>query len=219
MSKTVGTACVLVIALSVSLNALLLLGGVASAAGVPRVGVVDVAKVEEALKQSSEWQQMTEQFEAQRVAFRSQMEVLSKYRYLSKDEREEVRRLTNDPSPSRDNRRRIEQLESKSYKLDREFQHLVEIARPSQKQRRRLMEIQSVRERHMELLRDGERERAQRLAQGEADLLAAQHGKVEKAAADVAREQQFELVVDRQFVLFGGQDATNEVLRRIESRR
>jgi Skp family chaperone for outer membrane proteins len=215
MSKAVGAVIGTFMALSVALNGLLLLGGRATAEGTPKVGVVDVARVTDSLKQSPEWQRMIKQFEDQRAEFRVEIQRMTKVRYLDDKDLAELSRLRANPTPTRADRRRIEELESKSNKLDQEFQRLAGIEKPTESQARSLSEIQRLRERLLETLKDEEQKRAQRLAQSEADLLEVQNNKVGRAAAEVARERHFDLVVDRQLVLFGGQEATDDLLGKL----
>jgi Skp family chaperone for outer membrane proteins len=179
------------------------------------VGFVDLSLVTDKLKQTQEWQVMVKQFEDQRAKFRTEMTDLTKVRYLTEQERAEFTNLKAKPKPSDSENARIKDLEGKSNKLDQEFQTLAGLEKPTAEQEARLKDIQKTRETALEMLKDEEQKRAQQLAQMEANLLDKQQEKVLNIVKQVAQNKDLEMVVDRQLILFGGQDLTPDVLKKI----
>lgn len=179
------------------------------------VGFVDLALVTDKLKQTQEWQVMVKQFEDQRAKFRTEMQDLTKVRYLTDQERAEFTNLKAKPKPSDSENARIKDLEGKSNKMDQEFQTLAGLEKPTDEQGKRLKDIQTTREKALDMLKDEEQKRAQQLAQMEADLLDKQQDKVLKIVGQVAQNKDLEMVVDRQLILYGGQDLTPDVLKKI----
>ncbi len=190
-------------------------GAPKDAKGGSTVGYVDLALVTDKLKQTQEWQVMVKQFEDQRAKFRTEMQDLTKVRYLTDQERAEFQILKAKPKPSDSENARIKDLEGKSNKMDQEFQSLAGLEKPTAEQTTRLNDIQKTREKALEMLKDEEQKRAQQLAQTEADLLDKQQDKVLNIVKQVAQNKDLELVVDRQLILFGGQDLTPDVLKKV----
>lgn len=215
MKAIVGAVCLGVFTLSFSLNVVLLTGGPARADRMQTVGVVDVSKANAAIKRSGESQAVLGKVQELRQTFQSNTEYLTKVRYLSDKDRAELSNLKTSPTPAPADRSRIEELEAVSSRLDQEFQELAMVERPSKKQRQRLSELQSLRESRLAALKAEERRYAQLLSEMEVRLLDSEQKQLQDAAAEVARERQLDLVVDRQLVLFGGKDVTAELLARL----
>ena len=204
-----------VVALSLSLNVVLLLGGRAEAGKAQTVGTVDLAAIDGRLKASERWQSVSAQLTEARANFRAEMQRLTRERYLTRDERTELRSLKAKPTPTPTDRKRIEALEAQSNLLDREYQELAKIERPTEPQQIRLVELKRLRETGLEALKDQSIVNSRRVTSLEEDLFRVEHKRVQEAAAEVARQNQLELVVDRQLVLYGGQDVTANLLQHL----
>jgi len=181
------------------------------------VGFVDLALVTDKLKQTQEWQVMVKQFEDKRAQFRTEMQDLTKIRYLSEPERAEFTNLKAKAKPADSEKARIGELEGKSNKMDQEFQTLAVLEKPNDEQGKRLKDLQTTREKALDALKDEESKRAQQLSMMEAELLDKQQEKVLKIVGQVAQNKDLEMVVDRQLILFGGTDLTQDVLKKIGS--
>jgi Skp family chaperone for outer membrane proteins len=190
-------------------------GAPKDAKGGASVGFVDLGLVTDKLKQSQEWLVMVKQFEDNRSKFRTEMTDLTKVRYLSQQERAEFNNLKAKPKPSDSENARIKDLEGKSNKLDQEFQTLAGLEKPTKEQDDRLKEIAATREKALIMLKDEEQKRAQELDQMHVGMLDKQQEKILKIVGQVAQNKDLEMVVDRQLVLYGGQDVTPDVLKKL----
>lgn len=183
--------------------------------GAPSVGFVDLGQVTDKLKGTEDWKVMVRSFDDMRMRYRTEMQDLTKQRYLIAAEREEIKNLRAKTKPSDAEKARIKDLEEKSAKMDQEFQSLATVEKPNPTQDARLKELTSTREKAIDLLKDEEQKRAAELQGKEGELLDNQQKKVLKIVEQVAANKDLALVVDRQLILFGGVDLTPDVLKKI----
>ena len=179
------------------------------------VGYVDLGLVTDKLKATEEWKVMVRAFEDDRMKYRTEMQDLTKIRYLTAAERGELTNLRAKGKASDAEKARGAELELKSTKMDQEFQGLATVEKPNPTQDARLNELTTTRAKAIDLLKDEEQKRAASLQTKEGELLDAQQKKVLKIVEQVAINKDVSLVVDRQLILFGGQDLTPDVLKKI----
>lgn len=180
------------------------------------VGFVDLAVVTEQVKATPEWQQMVKQFEGEKTKYRGELEDLNKVRYLSAPEREELRTLRAKQKSTPGEAARIGELEKRSDMMEAEFRTLAGVEKPTPEQTRRIQELQKMREEGVTSLQSETERRAGLLQKMEADLLEKMQGKILEIVRKVAEAKGLTMVVDRQAILFGGQDITEDVVKRLK---
>lgn len=178
------------------------------------IGYLDLQRVaeeyEEAKKGQAELSQMEEQF-------RKQIEDLEAQRFLEDAERQELARLKAIPKPTDEQRKRIEEL----LKASRDRANVLRALQQNTNmapQERQLLEKYSALSRKMDneiqLLTD--KLEGQLRARGE-ELSRKLTENVKKVAEVVAKERGITAVVDKQVIITGGVDLTDEVLKRLNA--
>ncbi len=181
----------------------------------PALGYVDLAKVTDQVKQTQEWQVLVRQYEDMQTKLQEEIEALNRTRYLTKAELEELKTLRAKKTVSDGEKKRIEDLEKQSDVLDREFSTLAGTERLSDDQQKRLGELDKLRKTGITVLQDEANRRREQLAQLQGKVLDEMQGKILKKVEEVADNKDLVLILDRQAVLFGGQDLTPDVLRKL----
>lgn len=179
------------------------------------LGYVDLAKVTDQVKQTQEWQVLVRQYEDMQAKLQEEIESLNRTRYLTKAEIEELKTLRARKTVSDGEKKRIEELEKQSDVLDREFSTLAGTERLSDEQQKRLGELDKLRKTGITALQDEANRRREQLAQLQGKVLDEMQGKILKKVEEVADNKDLVLVLDRQAILYGGQDLTPDVLRKL----
>lgn len=180
------------------------------------VGFVDLAQITEHIKQTPEWKQMVRQFEDEKTKYRSELEDLNKLRYLTATEREELKALRAKPRTSDAEKSRIAELERKSDHYEAEFRTLSGVEKPTDAQKNRIQELAKMREDGVNSLQGETEKRAGALQKMEGELLEKMQARILKAVQTVAENKGLAMVVDRQAILYGGQDLTEDVIKRLK---
>lgn len=180
------------------------------------IGFVDLNMVTEQIKETPNWKTMVEQFETSKTKFKLEIDELTKIRYLTAVERKELDDLRAKPKPSDAEKSRIGQLEKRSDDLDTEYQTLGQTEKLSPEQTKRLDALKTIRDNGVNDLQKEAAKRAKDLQDLEAKVLDAMQGKVIVAVGEIAKKQDLTLVLDRQAVLSGGTDLTQDVLKRLK---
>ncbi len=178
------------------------------------IGYLDLQRIaeeyEEAKKGQAELSQMEEQF-------RKQIEELEAQRFLEDAERQELARLKAIPKPTEEQKKRIEELLKASRdraNVLRALQQNTNMA-PQERQllekysslsRKMDNEIQLLTDRLEEQLRTRGEELSRKLTEN-----------VKKVVEVVAKERGITAVVDKQVIITGGVDLTDEVLKRLNA--
>ena len=179
------------------------------------VGYVDLGQVTEQIKKTSTWQVRTKEFDDKRSKFSDEIAYLTKTRYLSESERKELETLKAKTKASGTEQARIDELEKRSEALDKEFQQLAGTEKPTPEQDKRIKELSAMRQAAIDALQGEGEKRTQSLRELEGTVLESMQGEILKKVSEVADGKNLTLVVDRQAVLFGGQDVTPDVLRKL----
>jgi len=185
------------------------------AKGDATIGYVDLALVTEQIKQTTDWKQNVSKFEAERNKKRNEIEGLAKIRFLSNAEQAELQTLQAKTKPTDSEKARIGELESKSSNLDSEYQKLAMVEKPTEPQTTRLKELTDMREKASGNLQAQYDQRAEELQKMESDMLDQMQKKILEIVGKVADNKGLGMVVDRQAILYGGQDITKDVLDKL----
>lgn len=179
------------------------------------IGFVDLAQVTDKVKDTAEWKVKVREFEDSRSKYRNEIEDLAKLRFLSPAELEELKNLRAKPKATGGETERIKQLETKSSQLDAEYQRLAMTEKPNDADAKRVKELTSMREAASTLIQKEYDTRAQQLQKLEGEMLDKMQTRILEVVGDVAQKQGLVLVVDRQAVLYGGNDMTQDVLKKL----
>jgi Skp family chaperone for outer membrane proteins len=179
------------------------------------LGYVDLAKVTDAIKQTSTWQTMTQKFDAKKNGFQQELEALNKTRYLTEAERGQLATLKAKAKATAGETADISRLEGRSDELDKEAQTLAAIEKPTAEQQTRIKELAEMRKTSLAKLQDEGDKRTEELKKLETDLLESMQNQVLKYVEQVAKSKNLTMVVDRQVILFGGDDLTQDVLKKL----
>jgi len=178
-------------------------------------GFVDLTSVTDAVKKTPEWQQSVRKFEDEKARYKNELEALGKLRYLTTTERTELQNLRAKQKPTDAEKARIQELDDRSGKLDQEYQALAMISELTAEQRTRLRAVQEMREKGVTQLQDETNKRMEALQRVEAEVLQGMQDRILRIVGQVADSRGIVMVVDRQFILYGGQDLTEDVLKKL----
>ena len=181
------------------------------------VGFVDLGRVTDQIKKTPTWQVMTTKFEDERKKYQQEIADLTKIRYLSDVERKELETLNAKQKPSEAEKARIGDLQNRSEAMDKEFQQLAGVEKPTPEQDARIKALAKMRENAISSLQEETEKRSQQLREMEGQVLEEMQGKILKIVEQVSESKNLTLVVDRQAVLYGGQDLTEDVLKKLGS--
>jgi Skp family chaperone for outer membrane proteins len=181
------------------------------------VGFVDLGRVTDQIKKTPTWQVMTKRFEDERTKFQAEIADLTKIRYLSDVERKEFETLKAKAKPTDSEKARTAELEARSDALDKEFTTLAGQEKPTPEQEARLKALAKMRETAVNALQEETDKRSQSLRDLEGQVLEEMQGKILKFVEQVADSKNLVMVIDRQAVLYGGLDLTEDVLKKLGS--
>jgi Skp family chaperone for outer membrane proteins len=180
------------------------------------VGFVDLGLVTEQVKQTPEWKQMVGEFENEKTRYRTELEDMQRLRYLTKTEREELTNLRAKTKASDAEKGRVDALLKRSDELEGEFRTLAGVEKPNDEQGKRLGELQKLRDQGIQILQEETEKRAGYLQKKEGELLQKMQDRILKIVGQVAEGKGMVMVVDRQAILFGGTDLTDDVVKKLK---
>jgi len=185
------------------------------AKGDATIGYVDLAQVTEQIKETTDWKQNVSKFEGERNKKRNEIEDLAKIRFLTKVERTELETLQAKQKPTDGEKARINELVAKSATLDQEYQKLAMTEKPNETETKRLTDLTAMREKASGDLQQEYDKRAEELQKMESDMLDQMQKRILEIVGKVADNKGLGMVVDRQAILYGGQDITKDVLDKL----
>ncbi len=179
------------------------------------IGYVDLAQVTEQIKETAAWKVLVEKFQADQQRYQVELEQLTKIRYLTPAERTQLDNLRAKKTPSAAEQTQIRDLEGKSDKLDAEYQTLAQTEKLTDEQSKRHKELLALREAAVQAVRGEADKRAEELRKLEQEALNQMQVKVLKTCGDVAASKDLAIVLDKQAVLAGGTDLTQDILQKV----
>lgn len=180
------------------------------------IGFVDLGRVTDQIKRTPIWQTMTQKYEDQAKKAQQDIADLTKIRYLTEAERKELETLRAKPKPTDAENARINALQAQSDLLDQEFQKLAGVEKPTPEQDARMKALAKLRENAVNALQEAAEKRSQALQKLEGEVLEEMQGKILKVVGDIADNRKLSMVIDRQAILYGGQDLTEDVLKKLK---
>lgn len=182
------------------------------------LGYVDLQKVSDEVKKTREWQQAVADAIKQTEELNRQLRDLEELRYLTEAERRELQMLEGKVRTTQQEQERIAQLRRKSASIDEEFQSLALLTNATDEQKNRIRELAAIRDQGRRAVEQARREMQSRVDALERKLVNDAQSRVLKLVSEVAQQRNLELVLDRDAVLYGGQDITDGVLRKLAGR-
>lgn len=179
------------------------------------VGFVDLGQVTEEIKKSPNWGVMTKQFDEERQKYQKEIADLTKIRYLTPTERTELDNLRAKKTVTEGEKANIKKLEEQSDAIDREAQSLAGVEKPTPDQSKRIDELAKLRQTAVTNLQTETEKRSELLRNTENQVLEGMQKNILNTVTEVSKTKGLTLVVDRQAVLYGGQDLTEDVLRKL----
>jgi Skp family chaperone for outer membrane proteins len=176
---------------------------------------VDLNKVLQAYRKTGAFSKFQERLRDKSAQFGEEMKLLSDVRYLSDAERKEAVAIQAKPDATPAEKARLEALKKKSAAIDTELASLSQKASPSAAEVTRLKELNTLRGQAVQMLSREEGERQQTLRQMDMDLSAEVEGDLLKLVEKVAKDQKLPIIYERRAVLFGGNDLTDLVLKKL----
>lgn len=180
------------------------------------VGYVDLGRITDQIKRTPKWQVMTSKYEDQAKKAQQEVADLTKIRYLTDAERKELETLQAKQKPTDAEKARIEALQSQSDTLDKEFQNLAGVEKPTPEQDARIKALAKLRENAVNALQEAAEKRSEALRKLEGEVLEEMQGNILKAVENIADSRNLTMVIDRQAILYGGQDLTEDVLKKLK---
>ena len=177
-------------------------------------GWVDAGRVLERMEQESA---PAKRLELWRERLRAEVAALTRLRYLTAAEREELAQLTakGDVAANAGERRRLAELRGKSDALDKEAEALATLASPSPEQQQRREELSSLRKAAISSVQEETELRSQLLQWREGPLREMMEREMRECVRQIAERRRLIAVLDQRAVLHGGVDLTEEVLQKL----
>lgn len=181
------------------------------------VGFVDLNKIMDQVKKTSTWVTMTKSFDDARAKYQGEIASLTKIRYLTATEKTELDQIRAKTNVTAGEKARIGELENKSEALDKEAQSLASVEKPTPEQSKRIEELSKLRQAAIANLQDETEKRTEQLRKLEEQVLDDMQGKILEHVQQVAKNKSLTLVVDQRAILFGGQDLTEDIMKKLDS--
>ena len=180
-------------------------------------GFVDLGEVTEKIKATDEWKVNVRKFSDEQAKFRNELEEMTRLRFLTPAEIQELQNLRAKATATDGEKNRIRELEDKSSKLDKEYQELAMVEKPSTVQGDRLKALTQARENASTKVQEEAEKKTLALQKLEGQMLEAMQSRILKVVEQVAKGEGVSVVIDRQAILYGGQDLTQDVLKKLGS--
>jgi Skp family chaperone for outer membrane proteins len=180
------------------------------------IGFVDLSQVTEEVKNGTEWKALATQYTNAQTKAKNDLDLLAKQKYLTKQEQDELAALSAKTKQTDGEKARAAELVGRTTKIEQEHAQLAMIEKPTEQQNNRLKEINDLREKANNALQAEYEKKAKQLQEIEAQMLDSMQGKILKKVEEVAESKNLQVVLDRQAVLFGGQDLTADILKKLK---
>jgi Skp family chaperone for outer membrane proteins len=176
---------------------------------------VDLGAVYEAYKKTSGFAQYERRLRAEQEKLNGEMRVLTQVRFCTEGERKEALALTNKSPQSPEEKARLEALLKKSADVEAELAALSQKAMPSENEVVRIEEIARMRQDAARYLIREEEERHNRLMRMDQEAVLEHQADLLKVVERVAKDKKIPAILERKAILFGGNDLTDEVLKKL----
>ena len=189
-------------------------GAVPAWAQAAKVAVIDMRDV---IERYVGWQRRIQELNQFRLEREQQYREAVRTAYLTADERARYADLVRDPAKTVDRWREVFELRGKSERIEEELNFLSKIddAELTDTQRTRRDELQTIYDRAKQDL-DGLRQRLNKEIEEKDKTLAEEADtEIRDTIAAYAKEKQYDLVLSKDTVIYGGTDITDQVVDRL----
>jgi Skp family chaperone for outer membrane proteins len=203
-----------------ALAALILASGLGSPAGAAKIdpavpSYVDLSKVLTEYRKSAGFTKFQQQFQGRIRQFGEEMKFLTQIRYATAEEKKEALAILGKQTRTPADQARLAELEKKSDAVDNELATLSQKSGPSDEEVKRIQELTQKRNEALRSLAKEEADRRDQMQRFDQDLLSSVQGELLKLVEKVGKEQKIPVIYNRPAILFGGQDLTDEVLKKL----
>lgn len=176
---------------------------------------VDLMAVYEAYKKTAPFTRFERQLREQESRFAEELRLLAQVRYCTEAERREALQLKTKEQSTAQEKARLDALIKKSADVEAELARLSQKTMPSEDEILRIEELSRMRQDAARLIAREEDERRQRLVQMDQEAAREHQAELLKLVERVAREKKIPAILERSAVLFGGNDLTDDVIKKL----
>lgn len=176
---------------------------------------VDLRKVADEYRKTPTFAKYSQRLREQSQVYTEEMQTLAQLRYCTADERAEALALKAKSAPSDKEKARLDTLMKKADTIDNELAQLGQKQPPTPEDTKRIQVLSKMRTDAVQSLAKEESDRREKLRKLEEDLMTEVEDNVLKLVDKVAKDYKLTTVYERRAVLVGGNDLTDEVVKRI----
>lgn len=176
---------------------------------------VDLSRVLSEYRKTSAFSKYEQKLREKAKSFQEEMEVLTQLRYCTPAERQEALDLKAKPKLTDKEKARLEELMKKVDTLDNELSTLSQKANPTDADAKRIQELSKLRTDAIKNLAKEEADRRDQLRKLDNSALEEVQADMLKIVEKVAKDHKVAVVYNAPAVLFGGNDLTEDVLKKL----
>jgi len=176
---------------------------------------VDLPRVLTEYKKTTAFAKYQNQLRDLAKQFSEEMKVLAELRYCTEAERDEALKLKAKQKRTPQEQARMDELMGRADKLDNEVSVLSQKQSPTDADTKRLQDIAKMRTDALRNLAKAEADRRDQLRKLEGDSTEAVENELLAIVEKVAKDQKLEIVYERRAVLFGGNEITDLVIKKL----
>jgi outer membrane protein len=176
---------------------------------------VDLNQALAAYRKTTAFAKYAQKLTDQRKTFSDEMTALAQARYATDAERQEMLAIKANPKPTDRQTERLNELVKQSDAVDNELATLSQKANPTDAELKRITELSTRRTEAARNLAKEENDRRDKLRTLEADLMTNVENDLLKIVEKVAKDNKLTTIYERRAVLFGGNDLTDEVVKKL----
>lgn len=179
------------------------------------VPYVDFPDVQRAYQKTGAFAKYQQQIRDRIKQYGDEMKVLAQLRYSTEAERAEALELQAKTNPSNKEKARLEELMGKADKIDNEIASLSQKMMPTDADTKRLKELSQLRTDAARDLAKAEADRRDQIRKLDLEIATKIENEILALVAKYAKDEKLPLIYERRAVLFGGQDLTPEVIKKL----
>jgi outer membrane protein len=180
------------------------------------VGFVDIQKV---FFECNDAKTGTAALQAEGDTLKKQLEKMAERSLLTDDQRAEAEKLDVVAKPSDAQQKRLSELNAEAKKYEDELKTLQQVTTPDETQKVRLTELTNRQRQTVQKLQELQQKYSSTLNTKNQDLSAKIQDKIKTAIEQVGKTKGYSTIVDKQVILYGGMDLTDEVLKVVNSQK
>ncbi len=176
---------------------------------------VDIKKVLGAYRQTSGFARYAQKIQEKTQEFARELEALAQLRYCTPEERKEALELKARPKLSDAQQQRLDALMKKTDTLESELAGLAQKLNPTDAEKKRISELSMMRTEAVRALAREDADRRDAIRKLQEDSLEEVENVLLEHVGKLAKEKKIVFIYERRAVLVGGNDLTDEVIKRL----